>query len=54
MIGAAKPQRQDSVTDQLVDVIALAERDGCYDAADWIKDFMRSYPPHLSPREARR
>lgn len=29
-------QRQDSVTDQLATVVALATAAGCYDAADWI------------------
>jgi hypothetical protein len=31
------PQRQDSLLDQLRDVLAAAERMGCRDAADWIK-----------------
>lgn len=31
-------QRQDSLLDQLNDVIYLANRLGCYDAADFIKD----------------
>ena len=31
-------QRQDSVTEQLRDVIQLAVEAGCYDAADWIRD----------------
>lgn len=31
------PQRQDSLTDQMKTVIQLAEKEGCYDAADWIK-----------------
>jgi hypothetical protein len=32
------PQRQDSLTDQLVDIARLADRMGCYDAADWIRN----------------
>lgn len=32
--------RQDSLTDQLLTVIQLAEKAGCYDAADWIKGQM--------------
>lgn len=32
-----KPQRQDSLTDQLRDLVPIAEREGMYDAADWIK-----------------
>lgn len=35
--GNAPMPRQDSVRDQLRDVIVMAERMGCYDAADWIK-----------------
>jgi hypothetical protein len=34
---AQQPQRQDSLDDQLRDVIALATRAGCYDAADLIR-----------------
>lgn len=33
---AQQPQRQDSLDDQLRDVIELANRAGCYDAADLI------------------
>lgn len=33
---AQQPQRQDSLWAQLHDVIALANRAGCYDAADMI------------------
>lgn len=29
-------QRQDSVTDQLMDLVKLANQNGMYDAADWI------------------
>lgn len=32
-----RAQRQDSLTDQLRDVVALATRAGCYDAADFIR-----------------
>jgi hypothetical protein len=31
-------QRQDSVTDQLYDLVNLANQNGMYDAADWIMD----------------
>lgn len=37
-----QPQRQDSLDDQLRDVKAMANRMGCYDAADWIERAMRS------------
>jgi hypothetical protein len=30
--------RQDSLTDQIKDVLKHAEAAGCYDAADWIRD----------------
>ena len=33
-----RPQRQDSLQDQMADVWAAAEAMGCLDAADWIKD----------------
>lgn len=40
-----KPQRQDSLADQLRDVRILANRYGCYDAADWIgRQLGDSYP----------
>lgn len=32
------PQRQDSLYDQMITVLTLATRAGCYDAADWIAD----------------
>lgn len=35
--SARKPQRQDSLTDQINDLIDLAEREGLYDASDWIR-----------------
>lgn len=37
-LAPQKPQRQDSLSEQVRDVIVLANRFGCYDAADWIKD----------------
>lgn len=30
-------QRQDSLTDQMKTVYKLANKNGCYDAADWLK-----------------
>jgi hypothetical protein len=36
-----RAQRQDSVTDQLLDVAKAANEMGCYDAADWIMDRIR-------------
>jgi hypothetical protein len=41
--SAQKPQRQDSLTDQLRDLVHVANREGMYDAADWIAD--RISPP---------
>lgn len=35
-------QRQDSLLEQLQDVINIANRTGCYDAADFIKDKIES------------
>jgi hypothetical protein len=32
------PQRQDSLTSQLKDLIPLANKMGCYDAADYLKN----------------
>lgn len=32
-----QPLRQDSTSAQLVDLVAIAERLGMYDAADWVK-----------------
>jgi hypothetical protein len=32
------PQRQDSTTDQLRDLMAVANKLGMYDACDWIRD----------------
>ena len=35
-----KPQRQDSVNDQLLDLIAVGNRLGMYDAVDVIRQFL--------------
>ena len=35
-----KPQRQDSLTDQLRDVVMAANQMGCYDAADFLQKFL--------------
>ena len=32
-----KPQRQDSLYAQLKDLIPLAQKEGCYDAADYLR-----------------
>jgi hypothetical protein len=34
---ARADQRQDSLTDQMIDVLAAAKQLGCYDALDWIQ-----------------
>ena len=34
-------QRQDSTTDQLIDLVGVANRLGLYDAADFIKDTLK-------------
>ena len=36
--GDPLPQRQDALDDQLRDLIPLANKAGCYDAADFIRD----------------
>lgn len=36
-----QPQRQDSVADQLLDLAAVADRLGMYDAADFIRERCR-------------
>jgi len=36
------PQRQDSLVDQLEDLIAVANRLGMYDAADWVKTRLKT------------
>jgi hypothetical protein len=41
-----KPQRQDSLTEQLRDLVHVANREGMYDAADWIAD--RISPPNAA------
>lgn len=42
--GDKLPQRQDALVDQLRDLIPLADRMGCYDAADFIRDIVdRTY-----------
>lgn len=37
-----QPQRQDGLRDQLETVAAMANRIGCYDAADYLLDLMQS------------
>lgn len=32
-----KPQRQDSLDEQLRDLAAIADREGMYDASDWLR-----------------
>jgi len=44
-----RPQRQDSLTDQLVDLHRVAARLGMYDAADWLWKWMPK--PEESSRE---
>jgi hypothetical protein len=39
------PQRQDSLTDQLRSLVPVAERLGCYDAADFIKRYIDQEVP---------
>ncbi len=34
----AEPQRQDSLDEQLRDLAAIADREGMYDAADWLRE----------------
>jgi hypothetical protein len=38
------PQRQDSLEDQLHDMARAANRLGCYDAADWIRQNFKRPP----------
>lgn len=38
--GEHLPQRQDSLLDQLTDLIPLATQAGCYDAADFLRNFI--------------
>jgi hypothetical protein len=42
--------RQDSVTDQLWDLVDLANKNGMYDAADWLAAHI-PHPPNVSRRE---
>jgi hypothetical protein len=35
------PQRQDSTTGQLIDLITIANKFGFYDASDYIKDLIK-------------
>lgn len=39
-----KSQRQDSLEDQLVDLIQIAVREGMYDAADYILNTLKRQP----------
>lgn len=41
LIPEQQPQRQDSTLDQMMTVLALAIRAGCYDAADQIRKLMQ-------------
>jgi hypothetical protein len=43
-----KPQRQDDLASQLRDLIPIAEREGCYDAADFLKRAIEN-PPSCIP-----
>lgn len=36
------PQRQDSLIDQLEDLVATATRLGMYDAADWVNGHLKT------------
>lgn len=38
------PQRQDSLEAQLVTLLEMATRAGCYDAADYLKRHLESRP----------
>jgi CRISPR/Cas system-associated protein Csm6 len=38
--GVAANQSQESLDDQLKDMLVLATRFGLYDAADWLKDLL--------------
>jgi hypothetical protein len=40
----AQPQRQDSVADQLADLVAIANRLGMYDAADVVRQMAKNLP----------
>ena len=43
--GERRAQRQDSLDDQLRDVLGLATQAGCYDAADFIRNRLKSETP---------
>jgi hypothetical protein len=43
-----KPQRQDDLASQLRDLIPVAEREGCYDAADFLRRAIEN-PPSCIP-----
>ena len=46
------PQRQDSLNDQLEDLIAVANRLGMYDASDFLRArFDKGMTPFYCPRE---
>ena len=46
------PQRQDSLNDQLEDLIAVANRLGMYDASDFLRArFDKGTTPFYCPRE---
>lgn len=49
-----QPQRQDSLHEQMRDVVRAAEQLGCYDAADWIKDRWNGFnaPYEHNPRRS--
>ena len=36
------PQRQDSLTDQLTDLVIVANKFGMYDAADYLKHLIKN------------
>lgn len=38
------PQRQDSLADQLADLIHVANANGMYDAADFLRDLLANRP----------
>jgi DnaJ-class molecular chaperone len=43
-------QRQDSLSDQMREVVRLATEAGCYDAADWIRKHWSDPCPECSGR----
>lgn len=48
-----QPQRQDSLADQLVDVLNAANRMGCYDAADFIRRQVQEQRDEAARQQAR-